>query len=223
MSDLRERLQELADVAARHGRTPGPEVARRRAHLRRLRLLGGTAMLVVLAVVAGMVATDRPSDRPTPLTPTPTAGPTSTTIPTNSTVPLPRWIPSVTPLRVRAHPGPYPGPDPGGIVRDVTSLVRGCRDRSQVRLWARAQGKVWLIAAKPPPPGRQHLCWATALMNQGGGGLGTQATSSRSTSGLACSLRPGHRAPRASCRHRRSIGCWPSTRPATRSQPAGCG
>jgi len=177
MSDLRERLQELADVAARHGRTPGPEVARRRAHLRRLRLLGGTAMLVVLAVVAGMVATDRPSDRPTPLTPTPTASPTSTTIPTDSTVPLPRWIPSVTPLKVRAHPGPYPGPDPGGIVRDVTSLVRGCRDRSRVRLWARAQGKVWLIAAKPPPPGRQHLCWATALMNQGGGGaLGTQSS-----------------------------------------------
>jgi hypothetical protein len=177
MSDLRERLHELADVAARHGRTPGPEVARRRAHLRRLRLLGGTAMLVVLAVVAGTVATDRSSDRPIPLTPTPTAGPTSTTIPTNSTVPLPRWIPSVTPLRVRAHPGPYPGPDPGGIVRDVTSLVRGCRDRSQVRLWARAQGKVWLIAAKPPPPGRQHLCWATALMNQGGGGaLGTQSS-----------------------------------------------
>ena len=177
MSDLRERLQELADVAARHGRTPGPEVARRRAHLRRLRLLGGTAMLVVLAVVAGTVATDRPSDRPTPLTPTPTAGPTLTTVPTNSTVPLPRWIPSVTPLKVRAHPGPYPGPDPGGIVRDVTSLVRGCRDRSQVRLWARAQRKVWLIAAKPPPPGRQHLCWATALMNQGGGGaLGTQSS-----------------------------------------------
>ena len=176
MSDLRERLQELADVAARHGRTPGPEVARRRAHLRRLRLLGGTAMLVVLAVVAGMVATDRPSDRPTPLTPTPTASPTSTTIPTDSTVPLPRWISSITPLRVRAHPGPYPGPDPGGIVRDVTSLVRGCRDRSRVRLWARAQGKVWLIAAKPPPPGRQHLCWATALMNQGGGALGTQSS-----------------------------------------------
>jgi hypothetical protein len=52
----------------------------------------------------------------------------------------------------------------------VTSLVRGCQDKSRVRLWIRAQGKVWLIAAKPPPPGRRHVCWATALMNQGGGG-----------------------------------------------------
>ena len=178
MSDLRERLQELADVAVLHSRTPGPEVARRRAHLRRLRLIGGTAMLVVLALVAGVVGTDWLSDRPTPLTPTPTVGPTSTSVPpTSSTTARPRWIPSVIPLKVRAQPGPYPGPDPGGIVRDVTSLVRGCRDRSRVRLWARAKGKVWLIAAKPPPPGRRHVCWATALMDQGGGGgLGTQSS-----------------------------------------------
>jgi hypothetical protein len=182
MSDLRERLQELADVAALHSCTPGPQVVRRRAHVRRLRQVGGTAMLVVLAVVAGMVGTDWLSDRPTPLTPTPltpipTAGPTSTTIPTKATVPPPRWVPSVTPLNVKPQPGPYPGPDPGRIVGDVTSLVRGCRGTSRVRLWARTHGKVWLIAAKPPPPGRQHVCWATALMNQGGGGaLGTQSS-----------------------------------------------
>src|SRR5829696_7281656 len=100
MSDLRERLQELADVAALHSRTPGPQVLRRRARHRRLRLIGGTAMLVVLAVVAGMVGTDWLSDRPTPLTPTPTVGSTSTTIATRSTVPPPRWTPSVTPLKV---------------------------------------------------------------------------------------------------------------------------
>ena len=174
MIDLRERLQELADVAAHHARTSGPQVARRRARHRRLRLLGGTAMLVVLAVVAAMIGTDGLNDRPIPLTPAPTVGPTSTTIATKPTVPLPRWIPSVTPLKVKAQPGPYPGPDPGGIVRDVTSLVRGCQDRSRVRLWARAQGKVWLLAAKPPRPGQQQVCWASALMNQGGGGaLGT--------------------------------------------------
>lgn len=173
MSDLRERLQELADVATFHSRTPGPQVPRRRARHRRLRRIGGTAMMVVLAVVAGTVGTDWLNDRPTPLTPTPatpTVGPTSTTIPTKDTVPPPRWIPSVTPLKIKAQPGPYPGPDPGGIVRDVTSLVRGCQDKSRIRLWIRAQGKVWLIAAKPPPPGRRHVCWATALMNQGGGG-----------------------------------------------------
>jgi hypothetical protein len=232
-------------------------------------------MLVVLVMVAGLVGTDRLSDQPIPLTPTPTASPTSTTSPTRPTGALPRWIPSVTPLNVTAHPGPYPGPDPGGIVRDVTSLVRGCQGTSRVRLWARAQGKVWLIAAKPPPPGRQHLCWATALMNQGGGGAsGTQssglkppratsfggggnrqlggvsgmvtkravrlrvlftrhprwtlsqstpATSSRSTSGPACSSRPARHPPKARCRCRRSTGCSPSTGPATRSRPAKCG
>jgi hypothetical protein len=170
MSELRERLQEAAEAAVREGRHPTAAALVRRGRRRRLRLVGGTAALVALAVVAGMVGADRLSDRPLPLTPTPTAGPTSTTIPTKATVPPPRWIPSVTPLRIKAHPGPYPGPDPGGIVRDVTSLVRGCHGKSRVRLWAKTQGKVWLIAAKPTPPGQQRVCWASALMNQGGGG-----------------------------------------------------
>jgi hypothetical protein len=89
-----------------------------------------------------------------------------------------RWIPSAVPLPVEAQPGPYPGPDPGGIVRDVTSLVRGCQGTSRVRLWARTQGQVWLIAAKPPRPGQSRVCWASALMHAGGGGaLGTHAPS----------------------------------------------
>jgi hypothetical protein len=182
MSELRERLQEAAEAAAREGRTPSAAALVKRGRRRR-RLIEGTAVLVVLAVVAGVLGARRLADQPMPLSPTPTAGPTSTvgptstTIPTRATVPPPRWIPSVTPLKVQAQPGPYPGPDPGGIVRDVTSLVRGCQGTSRVRLWAKAQGKVWLIAAKPPPPGRQHVCWATALMNQGGGGgLGTQSS-----------------------------------------------
>jgi hypothetical protein len=162
VSDLRERFQELADVAALHSRAPGPEVVRRRARHRRLRLVGATAALLVLAMVA-VAGIGRLADRPAPLAPTPTTLPA-------------RWIPSVVPLAVEAQPGPYPGPDPGGIVRDVTSLVRGCQGTSQVRLWARTDGQVWLIAAKPPPPGRSRVCWASALMNAGGGGaLGTHS------------------------------------------------
>jgi hypothetical protein len=183
MSDLRERLQEAAEAAAREGQTSPAAALVKRGRRRRLRLIEGTAVLVVLAVVGGVIGARRLADQPMPLTPTPTTGPTptvgptSTTLPTKATVPPPRWIPAVTPLKVMARPGPYPGPDPGGIVRDITSLVRGCQGRSRVRLWARAQGKVWLIAAKPPPPGRQHVCWANALMNQGGGGtLGTQSS-----------------------------------------------
>jgi hypothetical protein len=176
MSQLRQRLQEAAEAAAREGRQPPAAALVSRGRRRRLRRVGGSAVLVVLAVAAGMVGADRLSERPLPLTPTPTAGPTSTTIltsttmPTKATVPDPRWIPSVTPLRVKAQPGPYPGPDRGGIVRDVTSLVRGCQGTSRVLLWAKAQGKAWLIAAKPPRPGQQQVCWASALMNQGGGG-----------------------------------------------------
>jgi hypothetical protein len=165
MSDLQTRLQQAADEAARLGRTPGPEAAIRRGRQRRRRLLGGSASLVVLAVVAGMVGAARLSDRPLPLTPTPTTGP-----PTTSTAATQVWIPSVTPLTVRAHPGPYPGPDPGRIVQDVTSLVWGCHGTARIRLWIRARGKVWLVAAKPTPPGQARLCWAAGFMNQGGGG-----------------------------------------------------
>ena len=164
MSDLRERFQELADVAALHSHAPGPDVVRGRARRRRLRLVGGTAALLVLAMAA-VVGIGRLADRPAPLAPTPTTLPA-------------RWVPSVVPLPVQAQPGPYPGPDPGGIVRDVTSLVRGCQGTSRVRLWARTDGQVWLIAAKPPLPGRSRVCWASALMNAGGGGaLGTHSPS----------------------------------------------
>jgi hypothetical protein len=162
MSELRERLLEAADAAAREGRVPPAGTVIARGRRRRARLVGATAVLVVAAVVAGLVGIDRLATRPA-------------TRPTTSTAPAQVWVPSVTPLLVRAHPGPYPGPDPGGIVRDVTSLVRGCHGTSRIRLWMRAQRKVWLVAAKPTPPGRARVCWAAGLMNQGGGGgLGTE-------------------------------------------------
>jgi hypothetical protein len=178
MSDLRERLREAAEAAAQEGHVPAAAAVVARGRRRRARQVGATAVLVVLAVVAGVVATDRLTSRPAPLGPVPTAAPTPTTGPPTTSTALPRvWIPSATPLQVKAHPGPYPGPDPGGIVRDVTSLVRGCHGKSRVRLWAKTQGKVWLIAAKPTPSGQARVCWASALMNQGGGGsLGVQSS-----------------------------------------------
>jgi hypothetical protein len=182
MSDLRERLREAAEAAAQEGHLPAAAVVIVRGRRRRVRLLAGTVVLVALAMVAGVVGADLLGSRPAPLAPTPTGGPTTSTRPTTTTgpggsaAPAQVWIPSVTPLEVRAHPGPYPGPDPGGIVRDVTSLARGCHGTSRIRLWARARGKVWLIAAQPTPPGQARLCWASGLMNQrGGGGLGTQS------------------------------------------------
>jgi hypothetical protein len=174
MSELRERLLEAADGAAREGCVPPAEAVVARGRRRRARLVGATAVLVVAAVVAGLAGIDRPANRPAPLSPVPTTRPTPTTAPP-TTAPAQVWIPPVTPLTVRAHPGPYPGPDPGGIVRDVTSLVRGCHGTSRIRLWMRAQRMVWLVAAKPTPPGQARVCWAAGLMSQGGGGgLGTQ-------------------------------------------------
>jgi hypothetical protein len=72
MSDLQTRLQTAADEAARHGRAPGPEAAIRRGRQRRRRLVGGSASLVVLVLLAGALGTGRLASRPTPLAPAPT-------------------------------------------------------------------------------------------------------------------------------------------------------
>jgi hypothetical protein len=175
MIDLRERLREAADAAAQQGRVPTAAAVIARGRRRRTRLLAGAAVLVVMVVAAGVVGAGRLTSRPAPLTPAPTTGPT-TTRPSGTTATARVWIPPVVPLTVRARPGPYPGPDPGRIVGDVTSVVRGCHGTSRIRLWARAQGMVWLVAARPTPPGQQRVCWAVGLMNQrGGGGLGPQS------------------------------------------------
>jgi hypothetical protein len=176
MNELRQRLLEAAEAAAREGQIPSAAVVVKRGRRRRQRQAGTTAALIIVAVVAGMVGAGWLTDRPPPLTPTPTTrptpttGPTTTTGPTSTTARTQLWIPSVTPLKVKAQPGPYPGPDPGNIVGDATSMVKGCEGKSRIRLWIRAQRKVWLIAAKPTPAGQQRVCWAKAFVNQGGGG-----------------------------------------------------
>jgi UPF0755 protein len=63
MSDLQERLQQAADEAARLGRIPGPDAVIRRGRQRRRRLIGGTASLVVLVLVAGALGTGRLANR----------------------------------------------------------------------------------------------------------------------------------------------------------------
>jgi hypothetical protein len=159
MSELRERLEEAVEAAAREGHIPAAAAVVKRGRRRRARQVGATAVLVVV-VVAGVVGADRLTSRPAPLGPTPTAGPTP-------------WTPSVTPLQVKVHPGPYPGPDPSGMVRDVTSATQVCRGaagKPEVRAWARVLGRWWLLAAKPAPPGKDWLCWADGLMQGDGNG-----------------------------------------------------
>jgi hypothetical protein len=158
MSELRERLEEAVEAAVREGHLPAAAAVVKRGRRRRARQVGATAVLLVV-VVAGVVGVDRLTSRPAPLDPTPTAGPTP-------------WTPSVTPLQVKVHPGPYPGPDPSGMVRDVTSALQVCRGatgKPEVRAWARVLGKWWLLAAKPAPPGKA-LCVADGLMHGNGNG-----------------------------------------------------
>jgi cell division protein FtsX len=76
MSDLRERLLEAAEAAARQGRTPGPAAAIRRGHQRRRLQLAGSALVVVAVVAAGLVLPSRLAGRsgpdPAPATAPPT-------------------------------------------------------------------------------------------------------------------------------------------------------
>jgi cell division protein FtsX len=74
MSDLRERLLEAAEAAARQGRTPGPAAAIRRGHQRRRRQLAGSALLVAAVVAAGVVLPSHLAGRTGP-DPAPAAAP----------------------------------------------------------------------------------------------------------------------------------------------------
>jgi hypothetical protein len=80
MSDLRERLLEAAEAAARQGRTPGAAAAIRRGRQRRRRLIAGAASLVVLVLLTGAVVAPRllpdpePATGPVPVLPAPTKG-----------------------------------------------------------------------------------------------------------------------------------------------------
>jgi hypothetical protein len=166
MSDLRERLLEAAEAAARQGRIAGPDAAIRRGRQRRRRLIGGTATLVALVLLAGMLGVDRLTGRRAPLASTPTTPPPATS------------ITAVTPLDVAVHAGPFRGADPAGIVRDVTSVIQRCggaTGKAEVRAWAEVLGRWWMLAAKPPPTGKHWLCWADGLMEgNGAGGIATQ-------------------------------------------------
>jgi hypothetical protein len=168
MSDLQTRLQQAAEEAAGHGRTPGPDAAIRRGGQRRRRLIGGTASLIALVLLAGTLGVDRLTSRPTPLAPA-----TSST-----SAPPPTSVTAVTPLDVEVHAGPFQGADPAGMVRDVTGVIKRCggaTGKPEVRAWAQVLGKWWLLAAKPPLPGKDWLCSADGLMEgNGAGGIGTR-------------------------------------------------
>lgn len=165
MSDLRERFQELADAGARHGRTPGPQAALRRARQRQLRLVGVTAILLVVAVVAVTVSADRRAGL-APLAPSGTT--TASTVPPDVSI-LP------DPGEVLRPAGSPPGQVGEQMVRDVATEVAGClngklEEQTVLIAWGTAHRRTWLIAANPRPPGNGRLCWADGLFEASGAG-----------------------------------------------------
>jgi hypothetical protein len=170
MSDLRERFQELAEVAARQGRTPGPQAALRRARRRRLQLAAGTAALLAMVLLAVTVGLDRLAG-PAPLAPTATT--TASTSPPDVSI-------SPDPGEVQRPAGSPPGEVGEHMVRDVATAVAECRggppDPPTVLVaWGRGHDRTWLIAAAPPQPGEEGLCWANGLFEaDGAGGYGKE-------------------------------------------------
>jgi hypothetical protein len=163
-----ELHRQIAELVADHAdrATPPPATAiRRRGRRRRTRLAGLTAG-VVLVLLAGTLGVDRLSSRPTPLTPAPTTAAPATSI----AVPR-RLVTAFTPLDVEVHVGPFQGTDRFGMVNDATGSLQRCGGTAEVRAWAQVFGKTWLLAAKPPPPGKNWICWSDSLHEPAGAGV----------------------------------------------------
>jgi hypothetical protein len=171
MSELRERLQEAADAAAREGRTP-PAAALVTRGRRRRRLIGGATALLVLVLVAVTVGTDRLTGQPAPLVPSATTRPPAVTA---STISGPDVSIVPDPGEVQLPAGSPPGTVGEGMVRDVATELARCKggdpDEKVLVAWGKAHGQTWLIEAKPPRPGENWLCWATGLFDAGGAGM----------------------------------------------------
>ena len=156
MIDLREHLQELAEAAARDGRTAGPMAAIRRGRRRRRRLAGGTAALLAAVLVAGAVGTDHlgPGGRDlAPASPTPTRP----GFPVKLATYTPKNGAEAAVLRLLTHREDGLGACKGGRPGDVRIIATGPLPKGQ---------GVWMIAARPPLPTEQRLCWMFAFGNQ---------------------------------------------------------
>jgi hypothetical protein len=166
MPDLRERLQELADAAARDGITPGPAHAIRRGRQRRRRIIGGVASLLAVVVVAGAAGTGQLGDRP-------------------SRRPLaPPGMPSTAgPPQVRADP--VPDDVAAQLWEDTKTALRDCGvgNAAGPRLIARgtAYGTAWVLGARPPKAGK-GMCWSSGESGPGGGSQVGSSGSARSPS-----------------------------------------
>jgi hypothetical protein len=146
MSDLRERFQEVADAAAREGRTSGAAAAIRRARQRQLRLAGGVASLLVVLLVAGAMLVDRVAGGPDEAALLPAVGPPST-----------QSLPGSGAVRTDQ---PAAGTPEHRLLEQMRFVLNRCRGGTAPELigWTRAHGFVLMVAAKPPRPGEGWIC-----------------------------------------------------------------
>jgi hypothetical protein len=155
MIDLRDHLQELAEAAARDGRTAGPLAAIRRGRRRRRRLAGGAAALLAAVLFAGAVGADHlgPGGRDlAPASPTPTRP----GFPAKLATYTPKDSAEAAVLRLLTDRSDGLGACKGGRPEDVRIIAVGpLPDRKDV----------WMIAARPPLPTEQRLCWMFAFGN----------------------------------------------------------
>jgi len=158
MIDLRDQLQELAEAAACEGRTAGPMAAIRRGRQRRRRLAGGAAALLTAVLVAGAVGVDQLGSGGRDLAP---ASPPS----------RPRF-----PAKLATYAATVANDSAEqAVLRLLTDRSEGlgaCKGGRPGDVWIIAVGQlpnqqgVWMIAARPPLPGEQRLCWMFAFGNQ---------------------------------------------------------
>jgi hypothetical protein len=190
MSDLGERFQEVADAAAREGRTPGAAAAIRRARQRQRRLAGGVASLLVVLLVTGAMLVDRVAGGPDAPAPLPAVGPPST-----------QSLPGTGGVRTDQPPA---GTLERRLLEHMTFVLSQCRGGGAPELigWVRAHGFVLMVAAKPPRPGEGWVCQVPGFLppdgNMGvasepwvGEGLSPPARKRLAGGGSALELRVG--------------------------------
>jgi hypothetical protein len=156
MTHLRDHLQELAEAAAREGRTAGPMAAIRRGRQRRRRLAGSTAALLAAVLAAGAVGADHlgPGGRDLAPASPPTTRPG---FPAKLATYTPKGSAEAAVLRLLTDRSEGLGACKGGRPEDVRIIAVGPLPGRQ---------GVWMIAARPPLPTEQRLCWMFAFGNQ---------------------------------------------------------
>jgi hypothetical protein len=157
MIDLREHLQELADAAARHGRTPGPAAAVRRGRQRQWRIAGAVAAALAVAVAVGAGVTGHlavQSHLPV-------------TAPVTNLPPLPKLD------LLSGSPAP-PAEEKANATLGVA--LRRCSGglgtgETEIGYFRSAElRRIVMISGKPPAAGETTFCWAVGVFDLKGTG-----------------------------------------------------